>query len=147
MTSTLKKLKNERELLISYANTLGIPANSWNDIASQLVVSEDARAVRSDGSEINVIPTACLDTDADGRKVRQLAQALLQPETSTIASRVFFAPSFAALIERWRAREYKKAPKIYKGVSYPSSLQRAKSEAIIEADNPWLIDLFAFGVQ
>lgn len=144
MASTLKKLKNEEKLLAAYANELGIDGDSWDEIADQIVISEDFRSTRSDKSGIQVMPRVCLETD---ETCWTLADAVFQPTPNAITSRVSFAPSFVALAKSWRDRDYTSAPRINKAVSYPSVLQRGKSEEILAADNPWLIDIFSFGVQ
>ncbi|NCS71244.1 MAG: hypothetical protein GW780_03715, partial [Candidatus Aenigmarchaeota archaeon] len=79
--STLRRLKDEKKLLIRYANLLGIEGDSWESIAPYLVISQDAISERSDGSNVFVVPEVCLRTDASAEKSRRLALALLQPGT------------------------------------------------------------------
>jgi len=145
--STLRRLKDEKKLLIRYANLLGIEGDSWESIAPYLVISQDAISERSDGSNVFVVPEVCLRTDASAEKSRRLALALLQPGTRYASDRVFFAPDFTSLVENWQSTNTNGTPVITKGVSYPSSLQRGKSQGIIGADNVWLLDLFTGGCE
>lgn len=144
MQTTLRILKNNKQELSKYGKLLGLNTESWPTLFSNLIISDLGRLNAVDGTTISVIPTKILQTTQDANKVALIFAGILQPNTSLVSNRVMFADSFNKVVDR-----YGKAglfPTLSKGVSYPSSLQRNKSDGIMESENVWLVDLFSGGI-
>jgi len=142
MKTTTSVLKDNRRLLSSFLSNSDSPTASWSDMAQSLLTTE--ASISSETGRL-AVPLLCLDSQIPAQKLGQLYEAVFQPATRLVSDEIMSVEGFNELIERWRYKGLQRAPKLCKGVSYPSQL-RTTPKKVMVSDNIWMLDLFTRGV-